>query len=115
MESLFIVIYGVAFVFILYYLIQLNYAKPLPNATISVRADNVWPWPITKPNFWTEWFDKKSEYTHPGYRHAPAHQSGYGYTGRQRPTETKTFEGNHYDWDLDGGAFCRGGYGYTGR
>lgn len=119
MESFLIVIYGIAFVFIIYYAIQLQYAKPLGNAMISVSADtngtDVWPWPITKPNFWTEWFDTKSVYTHPGYRHAPAHQSGYGYTGRQCPTETNTIEGDHYDWDLDGGAFYKGGYGYTGR
>jgi hypothetical protein len=118
MESLFIVIYGVAFVFILYYLIQLNYAtplhyaRPLPNATISVHDTNVWPWPITKHTFWEHWFDKKDGYPVPK---SPGHQSGYGYSGRQKATEMKSFEGDHYGWDLDGGNYCGSGYGYTGR
>lgn len=114
MESFLIVIYGIAFVLILYYVIQLKYVKPLPlaNATISVSTETVWPWSITKPNFWSQWFDKKDGYPVP---QSPGHASGYGYTGRQKASEMKSFEGDHYGWDVDGGNYCGSGYGYTGR
>lgn len=116
MESFLIVIYGIAFIFIMYYVIQLQYVKPLANATISVGADvngtDVWPWPITKPNFWTHWFNEKDGYPVP---QSPGHQSGYGYTGRQNASKMKSIEGDHYGWDKDGGNYTGSGYGYTGR
>jgi hypothetical protein len=43
------------------------------------------------------------------------HGGGYGYTGRQNAEHEKSFEGDHYGWDLDGGNYCGSGYGFTGR
>jgi len=122
MEALFIVIYGVAFALIIYYMIQLKplymmKSNSIEEATTAnaeyprdMHANLVWPWSITTYSFWPQWMDehykenlKKSEYK------GNQHGGGYGYTGRQNAKEMKSFEGDHYGWDLEGGNYCGGG------
>jgi len=117
MELFLIIIYGIAFIAIIYYMIQLkpNDSK-LNKAVISAEPieHNLWPWSITKYSFWSHWFDKSDGYGYSGHGAIDGHGSGYGYTGRQ-PATSNSFEGDHYGWDLDGGNYSGSGYGYTGR
>jgi hypothetical protein len=122
MDIIFIIIYGIALLAIIYYMIQL---KPIPNKSTNVLNESrIWPWPITKYSFWKEWMydnqteeydENDEEYKQLHEYRGNQHGGGYGYTGRQNPEKTKSFEGDHYGWDLDGGNYCGGGYGYTGR
>ena len=117
MEAIFAIIYGIAFLAIIYYMIQLKpmvFDKPdTPNT-----EPRSWPWKITEYSFWKEWMNPKEEYdTKKELRQYQGNQhgGGYGYTGREDAIKMKSFEGDHYGWDLDGGNYCGSGYGYTGR
>jgi hypothetical protein len=128
MEIILILIYGIAIAAIIYYMIQLKpMYSPMEKAVTAdteyprdITAQLVWPWSITSYSFWPSWFHTdgspvKENYDYTEYR-GNRHGGGYGFTGRQNPTTFKSFEGDHYGWDLDGGNYCGGGgYGYTGR
>lgn len=62
METLLILIYGIAFVAIIYYMIGLRPIdaplKPLKKTDIQVvSADTTeaWPWTLTQYTFWNHW------------------------------------------------------------
>ena len=121
MDTILAIIYGIAFLAIIYYMIQLN---PNPNKSTNIlNQSRNWPWPITKYSFWNEWMDdNQTEYYNDDDEYKQLHEyrgnrhgGGYGYTGRQNPEKIKSFEGDHYGWDLEGGNYCGSGYGYTGR
>ena len=122
MDAILAIIYGIAFLAIIYYMIQLN---PNPNKSTNIlNQSRNWPWSITKYSFWNEWMDDNQteyyndddeEYKQLHEYRGNQHGGGYGYTGRQNPEKMKSFEGDHYGWDLEGGNYCGSGYGYTGR
>ena len=126
MESFLVLLYGVAFVAVIYYMMHLK-SKPGPKeAVITVEdasfdastkdtAKDLWPWSITKYSFWPQWFNKDG-FGHPGHPNDFGHEGGYGYTGRQDPRWDCSFEGDGQGKDMLGGNFARSGMiGYTGR
>lgn len=130
MESFLVLLYGVAFVAVIYYMMHLK-SKPGPKeAVITVEdastkdsvqdsakasAKDLWPWSITKYSFWPQWFNKDG-FGHPSHPNDFGHEGGYGYTGRQDPRWDCSFEGDGQGKDMLGGNFARSGMiGYTGR
>ena len=140
MESFLVLLYGVAFVVVIYYMMQLT-AKPGPKEAVitvedastndastndastndaskdaSKASKDLWPWSITKYSFWPQWFNNKDGFGHPGHPNDFGHEGGYGYTGRQDPRWDCSFEGDGQGKDMLGGNFARSGMiGYTGR
>ena len=55
MENFLILIYGVAFAAILYYVINLKSAQPSANTDTTKSRFNAWPWPITTYSYWPQW------------------------------------------------------------
>jgi hypothetical protein len=60
METLLILIYGIAFVAIIYYMIGLRpIDAPLKKTDIQVvsaeESVDAWPWPLTQYTFWNHW------------------------------------------------------------
>ena len=134
MESFLVLLYGVVFVAVIYYMMHLK-SKPGPKeAVITVEdaskdtstkdsvqdfakasAKDLWPWSITKYSFWPQWFNKDG-FGHPGHPNDFGSEGGYGYTGRQDPRWDCSFEGDGYGKSMLGGNFARSGMsGYTGR
>ena len=117
MESFLVLLYGIAFVAVIYYMMHLT-AKPGPKEaviTVQESAKDLWPWSITKYSFWPQWFNKDG-FGHPGHPNDFGHEGGYGYTGRQDPRWDCSFEGDGQGKDMLGGNFARSGMiGYTGR
>jgi len=121
MEALFIVIYGVAFALIVYYMIQLKpvymmKSKSIEEATTAdteyprdAEANLVWPWSITSYSFWPEWMTEEYKNKRLKEYKGNKHCGGYGYTGRQDAIKQKSFEGDHYGWDGEGGNYGGGG------
>jgi hypothetical protein len=66
METLLILIYGIAFVAIIYYMIGLQPIdaplKPLKKTDIQVVSaeEPTWPWTLTQHTFWNHWFTNGS-------------------------------------------------------
>ena len=120
MESILVLLYGIAFVAIIYYMTQLKLSNGPNDAIITVQndssaQDSSWPWSITKYSFWPQWFNKDG-FGHPGHPNDFGHEGGYGYTGRQDPRWDCSFEGDGQGKDMLGGNFARSGMiGYTGR
>ena len=122
MESFLILLYGIAFVAVIYYMTQLKTKYGPKEAVITVHdssieespAQDTWPWSITKYSFWPQWF--KEGFGHPGHPNDFGHEGGYGYSGRQDPRWDCSFEGDGQGKDMLGGTFARSGMlGYTGR
>jgi len=133
MESFLVLLYGVAFVAVIYYMMHLK-SKPGPKEAVITVEDasfdastkdasqnsakaskDLWPWSITKYSFWPQWFNKDG-FGHPGHPNDFGHEGGYGYTGRQDPRWDCSFEGDGQGKDMLGGNFARSGMiGYTGR
>ena len=121
MESFLVLLYGIAFVVVIYYMMHLTAKPGLKEAVITVEdaskdaAKDLWPWSITKYSFWPQWFNKDG-FSHPGHPNDFGHEGGYGYTGRQDPRWDCSFEGDGQGKDMLGGNFARSGMiGYTGR
>ena len=136
MESFLVLLYGVAFVAVIYYMMQLT-AKPGPKEAVITVEDasfdvstkdvstkdalkasskDLWPWSITKYSFWPQWFNNKDGFSHSGHPNDFGHEGGYGYTGRQDPRWDCSFEGDGQGKDMLGGNFARSSMiGYTGR
>ena len=127
MEYLLVLIYGAAFAAILYYMIQL---KPLHSAndelekaTTAVEQPKSWPWQITSYSFWPQWMSvrgtkkvQEEGYGYDDHGQVMGHGGGYGYTGREVPIKSCSFEGDGQGYDMNGGSYGGGGgYGYTGR
>lgn len=127
MELIPIILYSVAFAAIVYYMIQLKpVLSPMEKAVATdteYRTDMPtalsWPWSITSYSFWPSWLKPDGSPVLEDYHYVEykgnKHGGGYGYTGRQNAQKQKTFEGDHYGWDMDGGMYGPCGYGYTGR
>ena len=118
MESFLVLLYGIAFVAVIYYMMHLTAKK---KAVITVQdsakdaTKDLWPWSITKYSFWPQWFNKDG-FSHPGHPNDFGHEGGYGYTGRQDPRWDCSFEGDGQGKDILGGNFARSSMiGYTGR
>ena len=85
MESFLVLLYGVAFVVVIYYMMQLTAKPGLKEAVITVEdasfdastkdaskdtskdasnasAKDLWPWSITKYSFWPQWFNNKDDF-----------------------------------------------------
>ena len=123
MENFLILIYGVAFAAILYYVINLKSAQPSANTDTTKSRFSAWPWPITTYSYWPQWMSSHDSqhpenegYGYEGHGKIPGHGGGYGYTGRQNATYECSFEGDGQGYDMNGGSYGGGGgYGYTGR
>jgi len=120
MESFLVLLYGIAFIVVIYYMTQLKPKSGPKEAVITVQnpsqnpAQDLWPWSITKYSFWPQWF--KEGFGHPGHPNDFGTEGGYGYTGRQDPRWDCSFEGDGYGKSEIGGNFTRSGMlGYTGR
>jgi hypothetical protein len=133
MEIILVLIYGIAFAAIIYYMVQLKpMYSPMEKAVSAdtesprddVAAQVAWPWSITSYSFWPAWFkgdgsplkddgsvtkDVKEDYRY--------EVGKYGYTGRQDSNKYKQVFGNGYGEKGHGGTYSGGGssYGYTGR
>lgn len=118
-----IIIYGIAFVTIIYYMVQL---KPMHTALeTAVTADTeyprdavssiVWPWSITSYSFWPSWIGHDGSSS--VIEHYRKDNGKYGYTGRQDTIKQKQLFGNGYGFAGFGGNYGGGGshYGFTGR
>jgi hypothetical protein len=123
MDTIFIIIYGIALVGIIYYMIQL---KPVHNSvhnavTSNTTTQSAWPWSLTPYSFWPSWISsngstKKEEFAHVTHGNDFGHGGGYGYTGRQNHMTDCSWEGDGRGEDLIGGNFGgSGGYSFTGR
>lgn len=127
MESFLVLLYGIAFVAVIYYMMHLKSKSGPKEAVITVEdastkdaakesSKDLWPWSITKYSFWPQWFNNKDGFGHPGHPNDFGHEGGYGYTGRQDPRWDCSFEGDGQGKDMLGGNFARSGMiGYTGR
>ena len=118
MESFLVLLYGIAFVVVIYYMMHLTAKPGLKEAVITIEdaSKDLWPWLITKYSFWPQWFNNKDGFGHPGHPNDFGHEGGYGYTGRQDPRWDCSFEGDGQGKDMLGGNFARSGMiGYTGR
>jgi len=122
MESFIVLLYGVAFIAVIYYIMYFITKPVSKEAVIIVHNPSIkesllqdaWPWSITKYSFWPHWF--KEGFGHPGHPNDFGHEGGYGYTGRQDPRWDCSFEGDGQGKDMLGGTFARSGMiGYTGR
>jgi hypothetical protein len=117
MESFIVLLYGIAFIAVIYYMTHLKTKSGPKEAVITVQnsSQESWPWSITKYSFWPQWFNKDG-FGHPGHPNDFGHEGGYGYTGRQDPRWDCSFEGDGQGKDMLGGNFARSGMiGYTGR
>ena len=84
--ELLILIYGVAFIAIIYYMIGLRpIDTPLKKTDIQVvSTEPAWPWTLTQHSFWNHWFTNGSpneEWTQKN-SFKKHRLGGYGYTGR---------------------------------
>jgi len=114
MESFLVLLYGIAFVVVIYYMIQLTPKPGSKEAVIMIEdsaqdlSQDAWPWSITKYSFWPHWFNKEG-FGHPGHPNDFGHEGGYGYTGRGDPRWDCSFEGDGQGKDLLGGTFSSNG------
>ena len=125
MEYLLILIYGIAFAAILYYMIQLkpmhSSISELTKATTAVDVTPHWPWQITSYSFWPQWMNMGSkkvteEYGYDDHGEVMGYGGGYGYTGREDSIKNCSFEGDGQGYTMNGGSYGgAGGYGFTGR
>lgn len=127
MELILIILYSIAFAAIVYYMIQLSPMYSPMEKAVTADTEHLqdmvttlaWPWSITSYSFWPSWFKSDGSLVTEDYHYVEykgnKHSGGYGYTGRQNAQKQKSFEGDHYGWDMDGGNYCGSGYGYTGR
>jgi len=122
MDNFLILIYGVAFAAILYYVINLKSVHPSANADNTESRGSVWPWSITTYSYWPQWMSSHDSvkinetYGYDDHGSVMGHGGGYGYTGRQNSIFDCSFEGDGQGYDMNGGSYGGGGgYGFTGR
>jgi len=115
MEALLIILYGIAFATIIYYMVHL---RPMDSLEKAVTADKALDkadetaWPFTY-SFWSSWI---------GHNGSPSTESvtedyridvgKYGYTGRQDSKKFKQVFGNGYGFTGYGGNYGGGGSRY---
>ena len=122
MDTLFIIIYGIALIGIIYYMIQLKPMNKMESpVSDTITTESAWPWSITTYSFWPSWIapngsTKKEEFGHVGHANDFGRGSGYGDTGRQKMSDLCSYEGDGLGEAGHGGNFSGGGgYGFTGR
>jgi len=122
MDNFLILIYGIAFAAILYYVINLTSVYTSANADNTESRRSVWPWSITTYSYWPQWMSSydsvklKEEYGYTGHGSVRGYSGGYGYSGRQDSTYDCSFEGDGQGYTMHGGSYGGGGgYAFTGR